>query len=148
MEPAIHLARIGCILNKKQAFIFKLLEPIFSHSSEGQKLFYFNGQILEEGDLFINSDFADFLERASWEGAAFFYLGEGAELITKTFKDGGLLNEKALSQYRVKIRKPVMTTFRDAQVYSNPAPSTGGTLIIFLLKLLEESKIQEVLARI
>ena len=28
MEPAINLARQGCALNKKQAFIFKLLEPI------------------------------------------------------------------------------------------------------------------------
>ena len=29
MEPAIHLARKGSVLNKKQAYIFKLLEPIF-----------------------------------------------------------------------------------------------------------------------
>ena len=142
MEPAIHLAREGSILNKKQAYIFKLLEPIFSHSVEGQMLFHLDGKMLKEGDRFINSDFAEFLERVSWEGAAFFYLGEGAELIAKTFKDGGLLNEKALSQYHVEIRKPVMTSFMDTQVYSNPAPSVGGTLIIFLLRLLEEGKIQ------
>ena len=30
MEPAIYLAREGSVLNKKQAYIFKLLEPIFS----------------------------------------------------------------------------------------------------------------------
>ena len=41
MEPAIHLAREGSVLNKKQAFIFTLLEPIFSHSEEGKKLFHF-----------------------------------------------------------------------------------------------------------
>ena len=40
MDPAIHLARKGSVLNKKQAFIFKLLEPIFSHSAEGKILFY------------------------------------------------------------------------------------------------------------
>ena len=142
MEPAIHLAREGSVLNKKQAFIFELLEPIFSHSAEGQMLFHSDGKILREGDRFINSDFAEFLERVSWEGAAFFYLGEGAALIAKTFKDGGLLNEKALSQYHLEIRKPVMTSFLNTQVYSNPAPSAGGTLIIFLLRLLEEGKIQ------
>ena len=114
----------------------------FSHSAEGQELFHFNGQILKEGDRFINSGFADFLERVSWEGAAFFYLGEGAALIAKTFKDGGLLNEEALSKYHVEIRKPVMTSFMDTKVYSNPAPSVGGTLIIFLLRLLEEVRIQ------
>ena len=142
MEPAIHLARKGSVLNKKQAFIFKLLEPIFSHTAEGHALFHLDGCILSEGDRFINPDFADFLERVSWEGAAFFYLGEGAELIAKTFKDGGLLNEETLSEYNVEVRKPVMTTFMDTQVYSNPAPSAGGTLIIFLLRMLEEERIQ------
>ena len=142
MEPAIHLARKGSVLNKKQAFIFQLLEPIFSHSAEGKALFHLDGQILKEGDRFINSDFADFLERVSWEGAAFFYLGEGAELIAKTFKDGGLLSEETLSRYHVEVRKPVTTSFMDTQVYSNPAPSAGGTLIIFLLRLLEKECIQ------
>ena len=30
LEPAIHIAREGSILNSKQAYIFQLLEPIFS----------------------------------------------------------------------------------------------------------------------
>ena len=98
--------------------------------------------MLTAGERFVNPDFADFLERVAWEGAAFFYLEEGAELIAQNFGDGGLLDEKALSQYHVAVRKPVMTSFMETQVYSNPAPSTGGTLIIFLLRLLEEGKIQ------
>ena len=142
MEPAIHLAREGSVLNKKQAFIFQLLEPIFSHSIEGQELFCINGNILKEGDRFINSDFSDFLERVSIEGADFFYLGEGGDLIAQTFNDGGMLSKEALRQYHVAVRKPVMTQFRDTLVYSNPAPSIGGTLIIFLLRLLEEVKMQ------
>ena len=123
MEPAINIAREGSILNRKQALIFKLLEPIFSHSVEGQALFHSQGKILTEGDRFVNTDFADFLERVSWEGAAFFYLGEGAELIGQNFGEGqgGLLNEKALSIYHVALRKPVMTSFMETLVYSNPA---------------------------
>ena len=143
MEPAIHLARTGSVLNKQQAYIFKLLKPIFSHTPEGQSLFYSNGKILTEGDRFINSEFGDFLERVSQEGATFFYLGEGAKLITENFGIGGLLNEDALKNYHVAVRKPVMTSFMDSLVYSNPAPSVGGTLIIFLLRLLEEGKKQD-----
>ena len=142
MEPAIHLARNGSVLNRQQAFIFKLLEPIFSHTLEGQTLFYSQGKMLTEGDRFVNSDFADFLERVSKEGAAFFYLGDGAKLIEKNFEIGGLLNEEALNIYHVAVRQPVMTPFLDTLVYSNPAPSVGGTLIIFLLRLLEEGRIQ------
>ena len=143
MESAIKVAREGSVLNSKQAYIFHLLEPIFSYTTEGQKLFCSHGKILSEGDRFINSDFASFLEQVSREGASFFYLGEGAELITQTFGEGGLLNEKALSIYHVAVRTPVMTSFRDTMVYSNPAPSVGGTLIIFLLRLLEEGKEQD-----
>ena len=60
MVPAIKLAREGCPLNEKQAYIFQLLEPIFTHSAEGQALFCRNGNILSAGELFINTDFADF----------------------------------------------------------------------------------------
>ncbi len=144
LEPAIHTAREGILLNSKQAYIFQLLEPIFSYTKEGQDLFYSQGKMITEGDRFINSDFANFLEKVSREGATFFYLGEGAELIAQNFSEGGLLNQKALNIYHVAVRKPVMTPFRDTMVYSNPAPSVGGTLIIFLLRLLEEGKIRNV----
>ena len=144
MEPAIKLAREGCILNPKQAFIFQLLKPIFTHSPAGQSLFCRNGKILTAGERFVNPDFADFLERVAWEGAAFFYLEEGAELISQNFSKGGLLNKEALSQYHVSVRKPINTSFMNTHVYSNPAPSAGGSLIIFLLKLLEESKIIDI----
>ena len=66
---------------------------------------YSQGKIITEGIRFINSEFADFLERVSLEGAAFFYLGEGAALIAKTFESGGFLNERALSKYALVLVK-------------------------------------------
>jgi gamma-glutamyltranspeptidase/glutathione hydrolase len=143
MEPAIKLAQEGYVLNKKQAYIFKILEPIFTHTKTGRDLFCSNGKMLSEGHRFVNSDFAEFLKRVSWEGATSFYLGEYAELIAQTFGKEGLLNEKSMSLYHVSVRKPVMTKFMGTQVYSNPAPSAGGTLIIFLLRLLEEGKLKD-----
>ena len=144
MEPAIKLAREGYVLNKQQAYIFKLLEPIFTHTKEGRELFCSNGKILSGGHRFVNLDFAEFLERIAWEGATSFYLGEYAELIAQTFGKEGLLNEKSMSLYHVAVRKPVMTSFMGTEVYSNPAPSVGGTLIIFLLQLLEKAKLKDI----
>lgn len=144
LEPAIYLARKGSILNKQQAYIFKLLEPIFSLTSLGKELFYSERKILEEGDRFINADFANFLEIISREGSDVFYIGEIARLIENDFNVGGLLNRKVLSEYKVAVRRPVMTSYMDTQVYSNPAPSIGGTLIIFLLRLIEERKIKNI----
>ena len=54
------------------------------------------------------------------------------------FSDGGLLNENVLKEYHVAVRKPIQTQFYGTQVFSNPAPSVGGTLIIFLLQILEK----------
>jgi gamma-glutamyltranspeptidase/glutathione hydrolase len=49
-----------------------------------------------------------------------------------------------MSLYHVAVRKPVMTSFMGREVYSNPAPSAGGTLIIFLLQLLEKAKLKDI----
>ena len=144
MGPAIKLAQEGYVLNRKQAYIFKILEPIFTHTKTGRDLFCSNGKMLSEGHCVVNSAFAEFLKRVSWEGATSFYLGEYAELIAQTFGKEGLLNEKSMSMYHVAVRKPVMTTFMGTEVYSNPAPSVGGTLIIFLLQILEKAKLKDI----
>ncbi|SVE26755.1 uncharacterized protein METZ01_LOCUS479609, partial [marine metagenome] len=60
LEPAINLAREGSVLSKEQAYVFKLLDPIFSHTKEGIKLFYLDGKLLSEGEKFNNVDFAEF----------------------------------------------------------------------------------------
>ena len=144
LEPAIELAKKGTLLSKEQAYVFKILDPIFSHSKEGKKLFYLNGKLLKEGEIFNNPDFASFLERVSKEGSDFFYLNDGATLIVDFFSDGGLLTRSLLKNYYVAMREPVKTSFKGVDYYSNPAPSVGGTLIVFLLKILEESKRKDI----
>ena len=47
LEPGIEIAKSGCILNKEQSYIFKLLEPIFTYSSESKQLLCKNGRILK-----------------------------------------------------------------------------------------------------
>ena len=144
LEPAIELAKTGTSLSKEQAYVFKILDPIFSHSQEGKKIFYLNGELLKEGQIFKNPDFASFLERVSNEGSDFFYLNDGATLMVNFFSDGGLLTKSLLKNYYVAIREPVQTSFKGVDYYSNPAPSVGGTLIVFLLKILEKSKKAEI----
>ena len=38
------LAKTGTSLSKEQAYVFKILDPIFSHSQEGKKIFYLNNK--------------------------------------------------------------------------------------------------------
>ena len=139
LEPGIYLSRFGYKMNKEQAYIFRILEPIFCHSSEARQLLFKDNQLLKEGELFVNLDLSNFLERVAREGADFFYKGEIAELMVKTLSHGGLIDYNSLKNYRVIPRKPICTNFQNMDIYSNPPPSAGGSLIIFLLRLLEKS---------
>lgn len=138
LQPAIALAKNGCRMNREQAFIFKILEPIFTHTIEGRRLLCRNNVILKEGQTFNNPDFATFLERVIDEGIEFFYRGDVADQITTLLREGGLIDNKSMKDYSVEKRKPIFTDFLDYRVYTNPPPSAGGSLIIFLLKLIED----------
>ena len=52
---------------------------------------------------------------------------------------GGLLQRADLEHFQVEVRPPLTTTYRGAELLINPPPSSGGTLIAFMLALLEDS---------
>ncbi|HJM70633.1 MAG TPA: gamma-glutamyltransferase [Candidatus Marinimicrobia bacterium] len=140
LEPAMNIAREGAILNGTQGYLFKILEPIMTHSNNGKKLFAPKGTILKKGDRFQNPAFADLLEELVKQGADFFYKGDGAKLILDTLAPYGLLTPESLANYTVVERVPLKSEFNGKTVYTNPTPSVGGTLITFTLQLLEKAQ--------
>src|SRR6195256_4250751 len=52
-------------------------------------------------------------------------------------KGGGLITANDLAQYEVKEREPVRGTYRGYEVISAPPPSSGGTVLIESLNILE-----------
>ena len=142
LEPAIQIAKNGIPLDKLQSYAIKLLEPILTLDPINRKLFQKpDGTLIKEGDIQKNPDFADFLEILIKEGPDYFYNGKGAELILSQSESGGFLNAQALAKYDVKKRRPVQTQYLGKTIYSNPAPSTGGTLISFFLALIHQSNL-------
>ena len=139
LQPTIDMAKNGIVLSKYQAYINTLIKPILIHSKTGKDLFIKNNKFLQEGDTFKNPKFANFLHMLIKYGKDFFYKGEGAEIIEKFYLDGGYLNKKNLSAYKTHIRKPLYINIGDYKIFTNPAPSYGGTLMIFLLTLLKKS---------
>ena len=138
LEPAICAAHQGVIVDAAQAYIFKILKPIYCHYSAGIDFFCRGGHYTRENDLFSNPAFADFLDSCIKNGAGFLYTGEGANAIVDLQKDGGWIKAEHLRKYRVFERKPVQTQIGDYEYFSNPTPSIGGTLIVFLLKYLQQ----------
>jgi len=136
IAPAIEKAKQGTKINKSQEYLFNLLDPILTSSSDGKKLFKPMGITMRNGDTFKNPDFANFLEQLSIEGANYLYKNRGSSLIVDFMKDGGLINKGDLLDYQVIERKPLITKFYDKKIITNPPPSNGGSLISFILNLL------------
>jgi gamma-glutamyltranspeptidase/glutathione hydrolase len=141
VEPAIALARDGVILNALQAYIFNVVKAIYSATPEARCIFgdaEHEGTLLGEGSRLLQPEQADTIEALAREGEALFYEGEIAQQIVKTCSQGGgHLGASDLRDYRVIKRKPLALQYRGATIFTNPPPSSGGILIAFALKLLE-----------
>ena len=138
LQPAIHLARHGVSLNSHQAYFLDLLRPIMLHSPEGRSIFSPDGRYLCEGDLLKNPDLASFLETLPEHMGREFYEGETARRVALDMDQGrGLITLKDLRDYQVIERNPLEFTYRKNRILTNPAPSSGGSLIALALKILE-----------
>ena len=90
------------------------------------------------GDRLVQKDLASTLRLIGQYGAAGFYQGPVAQKIVAELNlDGQVLSLKDLQDYRVVQREPVHGTYRGVNVYSMPAPSSGGVHLIQMLNLLE-----------
>jgi len=52
-------------------------------------------------------------------------------------KHGGLITKEDLGKYEAFVRKPVTGTYQGYQIISMPPPSSGGTVLIEMLNILE-----------
>lgn len=140
-EPAIDLARHGVKINGFQAYIFDVVSPIYRHCPKTFATYRSPtapDRLVQEGDLLCQPQLADFMENMAIEGEDLFYQGDVARQITGLCQEkGGWLVDRDLTDYQVLRREPLKFRYRGIQVTTNPPPSSGGLLIAFALKLLE-----------
>lgn len=92
------------------------------------------------GEQLIQKDLARTLALISKKGAAGFYKGVTARRIAKAMsRDGGILTEADLASYRPSDRKPLTGSFKDSEVVTMPPPSSGGLVLLQLLKDFERA---------
>ena len=139
LSYAIDYAFNGVIISSYQAYIMSLIKPIITF--EKNKLFYKNKSLINEGERFTNPAFGLFLKIILDKGPEYFYTGNGVEHIMDFLGNDSCLSLNDFSDYMVHKRRPISMNFQDHTIYTNPAPSYGGTLIIFLLKLLKNREI-------
>ena len=137
--PAVRLAREGAPLNRQQAYVLRILEPIYTSTEAAREIYAPDGRYLGEGDLFRYPDLAEAIERFAAEGSSSIYSGDTARAIEEyVLERGGTLSADDLTAYRPIERDPVGAGFLGREVLTNPPPSAGGVLIAYSLAILEE----------
>jgi gamma-glutamyltranspeptidase / glutathione hydrolase len=137
-ESAIRHARDGVPVNRQQAFVLEILEPIYTRTPEVREIYAPEGRILREGDVFRFPELGDALERLAAEGPQPFYDGEIGRAVADFVRErGGTVSRSDMAAYRPAERRPAHASFRGTDVLTNPPPSSGGILIAFSLALLE-----------
>ncbi len=139
MQPAIDLARNGFEVSHitsrdiKDAYrnLIKFPATVAIYLDQDEMPW-------EAGAILKNPDLAHTLELIAEQGEEVFYKGEIAEKIVAAVQaEGGYLTMDDFASYEINVTEPVHGTYRGYDIYSSNLPSSGGTIIIEMLNILE-----------
>lgn len=138
VDPAVVLAREGFIVTDGLARSLKGVLDDMKKYPASIAQFSRSGVPYEMGDVLKQPDLAKSLERIAMNGPRGFYEGETARLLAKEMKaNGGLITEADLKAYKPEIRKPLEGAYRGHGVIAMPPISSGGTVLLQMLNVLE-----------
>jgi gamma-glutamyltranspeptidase/glutathione hydrolase len=136
MAPAIRLAREGFALTWGEARDMQR-DSTLAKFPESRRIFQRDGNYYQPGEIFRQPDLTHTLERIADKPDDFYHGTLARDLAAVMQKGGGLITADDLAHYEVKEREPVRGTYREYEVISAPPPSSGGTVLIESLNILE-----------
>jgi gamma-glutamyltranspeptidase/glutathione hydrolase len=139
LKPAIELARDGFVVADDVADTLSDMYRRMGRWPNSAKAFSrSDGTPLQEGDRLIQPDLAATLSAIAEQGPRGFYEGPVAERLAKAVRDGGgIMTADDLKSYQAIVRSPVRGTYRGYDIVSMPLPSSGGTVLLQSLNILE-----------
>jgi len=97
-----------------------------------------DGTPLREGDVLVQRDLAATFATIAEQGPRGFYEGPVAEKLVKAITDaGGIMTLDDLKSYQPIVRPQVRGNYRGYDMVSMPLPSSGGTVLLETLNILE-----------
>jgi len=142
VEPAVQLARNGFPVSYglSQGLRSKHTSEFLSRFPESKRIFLRDGKYFEPGELLIQPELAQTLERIRNEGSKDFYEGETARLLVADMEaHGGLITLDDLKNYKAFERQPITGTYKGYTIIGAPPPSSGGVGVLQMLGMLEGS---------
>lgn len=137
VQPAIELAQKGFVITQREANSLNGLQEDLKQYNTVAPVFQRPIQ-WKTGDTLIQKDLANTLIRIRDNGAAGFYEGQTANLIVEEMKRGkGIITLEDLKSYKAKWRTPHVFGYKGYTVVGMPMPSSGGTLLHQMMKMVE-----------
>ncbi|CAN5821375.1 gamma-glutamyltransferase [soil metagenome] len=155
VRPAVRLAREGFPVSEtlarslnSQLHVPDDQDIIADGSGRGSRLADFpeslaafgkaDGTTWSVGDRLFQPDLAETLQRIAEQGPDEFYTGETARRIAAYMEaHQGQITLEDLAAYEAKVRPAVSARFRGLDVYGMGPPSSGGVVVLLMLKILE-----------
>ncbi|TMJ24450.1 MAG: gamma-glutamyltransferase [Alphaproteobacteria bacterium] len=139
LQPAIELARDGFVLTDDMADTLPAFYRRLARWPASARIFSRpDGTALRQDDSLIQTDLAATLTAIAEQGPRGFYQGPVAEKLAMAVREaGGIITADDLKSYQPTIRSPVHGTYRGYDIVSMPLPSSGGTVLLETLNILE-----------
>jgi len=140
VAPAVRLATAGFAIDPALAQAIADRKEDLAKSPELKALYLrADGTPRAAGETVKNAALGKTLARIAAAGRAGFYEGAiAAELARAVTAAGGVLTAADLAAYAPKVRAALHGTYRGADVYTMPPPSSGGVALLEALALLEK----------
>lgn len=144
LQPAIELAEKGFKVYPELSTALEAKKKVLGSFKSSKKIFFKNGDVLKEGDLLVQKDLGKTLRAIAKKGVAGFYKGWVAKaIVAESKRQGGMITQKDLDRYDVKLRQPVSGTYKEYDIYSMSPPSSGGVHVIQILNTVENDNLGE-----
>jgi gamma-glutamyltranspeptidase/glutathione hydrolase len=145
LQPIIELARDGVVLPDDIADTLPQWYRRLAKWPASARIFSrADGTSLQEGDRLVQSDLATTLTAVAEQGPHGFYEGPVAEKLVKAIRDaGGIVTADDLKSYQPVLRTPVRGNYRGYDIVSMPLPSSGGTVLLETLNVLEGFRLSD-----
>jgi len=146
LQPAIRLAGQGHPLSYGRAAAFRNPESAerLGKFPESKRIFLNSGRYYEPGDILMQKELAQTLERIARGGSKEFYEGEIAHRFADAMAtNGGLITIADLKAFNVSERAPLTGRYKGYEIITASGSSSGGIGILQMLAVLEGTKYAE-----
>lgn len=139
--PAVLLAQNGFLLGRHTADVIAKVKGRIANVPALSSTFMPNGAPAQFGVRIKRPELAGTLARFGALGKRSFYEGDTAQKIVDAVAGaGGTMTREDLAGYQVKERVPLSRTVDGRTIYTMPAPSAGGLMLLEALSMYGASK--------